>query len=477
MARTAILAVRITGDAKGAQQAFDQTASAADKFQSGLDKVTPAATVAFGAVAAGAAKAVSAASNLQQSLGAVRQVFGSSAGEIERFGQSAATNLGLSQSAFSQLAAVSGAMLQNLGFSASEAAQQTETLATRAADLASVFGGSTQQAMDAMNAALRGEYDSLEQYGIKLSQSAVDQKVMAMGLDTSTQAAKTHSQAVAALALIMDQSSAAAGNFASETGTVAGGTQVLSAKVEDLFAKLGQSLLPVMQTVVGWFSQFADWASKNSGLVTALAGVVGGLAAAVLGINAALKAWQAIQVVLNIALSANPIGLVVTAVAALAAGLVIAYQRSATFREFVQGLWAKLQEGWGTIQRVAQAVGQFFVGAWNSAASAVRAVAGAVQNVIGIIQRAISAVREFFSSGAGKIGSVVGGLFKTATVRVAPDGSMFRATTTGGTGRATYGGGTVVLNNMAWNPHTAAHDLQRILTGAQVRTGYSGARA
>ena len=477
MGRTAILAVRITGDAKGAKQAFDETASAADKFKSGLDKVTPAATVAFAGVVAGAAKAVSAASDLQQALGAVRQVFGSSSGEIERFGQSAAKNLGLSQSAFSQLAAVSGAMLQNLGFSAGEAAKQTETLATRAADLASVFGGSTQEAMDAMNAALRGEFDSLEKYGIKLSQTAVDQQVLAMGLDTSTQAAKTHAQAQAALALIMDQSAASAGNFKAETDTMAGGTQILSAKVEDLWAKLGQSLLPVMQTIVGWLSQFADWASQNSTLLTVLAGVVGTLSGAVLAINAALKAWTAIQLLLNIALEANPIGLIITAIAALVAGIIYAYNNSETFRGYVQRLWQALQQAWQVIQQVAQAVGQFFVNAWHSAGNAINSVIATVRNVIDWIQRAIAAVRSFFSSGINNVGNAIGGLFRTATVRVAPDGSTFRAAPAGTTRASTMGGGTVVLNNMAWNPHSAAHDLQRILTGAQVRTGYSGIRA
>ena len=40
---------------------------------------------------------------------------------------------------------------------------------------------------------------------------------------------------------------------------------------------------------------------------------------------------------LNAALSANPIGLVVIAIAALVAGLIYAYQHSATFRAIVQG--------------------------------------------------------------------------------------------------------------------------------------------
>ena len=43
----------------------------------------------------------------------------------------------------------------------------------------------------------------------------------------------------------------------------------------------------------------------------------------------------AAQWVLNAAMNANPIGLVVVAIAALVAGLVVAYQKSETFRNIV----------------------------------------------------------------------------------------------------------------------------------------------
>lgn len=51
--------------------------------------------------------------------------------------------------------------------------------------------------------------------------------------------------------------------------------------------------------------------------------------------SGATKAAAGAQVLFNAALAANPIGLVVVAIAALAAGLVIAYQKSDTFREVV----------------------------------------------------------------------------------------------------------------------------------------------
>lgn len=56
-----------------------------------------------------------------------------------------------------------------------------------------------------------------------------------------------------------------------------------------------------------------------------------------LAVAAATKVWAAVQWVLDAALNANPIGLIVIAIAALVAGIILAYKHSATFRAIVQG--------------------------------------------------------------------------------------------------------------------------------------------
>ena len=64
--------------------------------------------------------------------------------------------------------------------------------------------------------------------------------------------------------------------------------------------------------------------------------------------------WTAAQWLLNAALSANPLGLVTLAVAALVAGVVIAYRESETFRNIVTGAWDAVQGrivgGWNIIR-------------------------------------------------------------------------------------------------------------------------------
>jgi phage-related protein len=65
--------------------------------------------------------------------------------------------------------------------------------------------------------------------------------------------------------------------------------------------------------------------------------VLAAFAGTIFIIEKAMKAWAVIQKVLDVELLANPIGLVVVAVAALAIGLIYAYKHSETFRRIVNG--------------------------------------------------------------------------------------------------------------------------------------------
>jgi phage-related protein len=91
---------------------------------------------------------------------------------------------------------------------------------------------------------------------------------------------------------------------------------------------------------------------------------------------------------------ANPIGIVVVAIAALAAGIVIAYRHSETFRDAIAKAWAILK-----LSPLGIIIGEM------------QALAGAVESVVGWISRIHWPSPP---SWLGKIGGVVGGLFGAA---------------------------------------------------------------
>jgi tape measure domain-containing protein len=62
-----------------------------------------------------------------------------------------------------------------------------------------------------------------------------------------------------------------------------------------------------------------------------------------LAVTGVTKAWTAAQWLLNIALDANPIGVVIAAVGLLATGFYLAYTHIKPFRDFINGLWADMR--------------------------------------------------------------------------------------------------------------------------------------
>lgn len=106
------------------------------------------------------------------------------------------------------------------------------------------------------------------------------------------------------------------------------------------------------------------------------------------GIAAVTKAYTAVQAALNVVMSLNPIGLVVIALVALAAGLIYAWKHSEQFRTVVLAVWAAVK---GAVLTAASAVKNAVVTAWN----AIKAATSATWNAI---KAAISAVWSFIKS-------------------------------------------------------------------------------
>lgn len=136
----------------------------------------------------------------------------------------------------------------------------------------------------------------------------------------------------------------------------------LSVKIFDDLKPAITGVISGLSTFIGWLSQGWDWLVKNKDIVYALA----------IGVTAGAVAWGAYQLVmnaatigttimtaaqwaLNAALTANPVGLVVTAIGALVAAVIAAYNRFAWFRAF---LWAS----WAVIKEVGSLIADFFMG-------------------------------------------------------------------------------------------------------------------
>ncbi|MEU9888675.1 phage tail tape measure protein [Sphaerisporangium sp. NPDC051011] len=122
--------------------------------------------------------------------------------------------------------------------------------------------------------------------------------------------------------------------------------QSAGAKAEAFKRQLEMGLNNVLAGLAGWLE-------RNSGLVETLGVVLGPVAVIIGGIVLVTKVWTAVQTALNIAMMANPIGLIILVIVALVAIFVLAWNKSETFRRIVTGAFTAIWEG-------AKAVGRWF---------------------------------------------------------------------------------------------------------------------
>jgi len=178
-----------------------------------------------------------------------------------------------------------------------------------------------------------------------------------------------------------------------QVGGTAKATADNSQKMKEAFSqlsqKIGQSLLPILETVTPYFVKLADWATQNKTAFLVIAGVIGGIATAILLVNgamtvwaAATKAFTALQVVFNAVMAANPAVLVALAIAALVAGLVVAYMKFDAFRNIVDTVFKGIKTGFSAV---------------------VDAVRGYVTTLVGIYKGLFNGIATLWNSTVGKL--------------------------------------------------------------------------
>lgn len=281
--------------------------------------------------------AVDGASNLNESVNAVNVTFGKASGQIQAFSTKAVDQAGLSMEHFNAAVVPVGAMLQNLGYSQSEAATQSIELTKRAADMASVFNTSVPDAMQAIQAGLRGEADPLERFGVGLNDAAIKAQAMRMGLAKSEKALTAQDKAQARLALLFKQTDRFAGDFVNTSGGLANQQRILRERYANVSAQLGVTLIPLLITLTGVLNVLL----KNSTAVKI----------AVVALGIAFIAYQAIVIATTIAnsaltLSMLPWLLIPLAIIAIAVAFVVLYKKVEWFRKAVQAIWTWVKSNW-----------------------------------------------------------------------------------------------------------------------------------
>lgn len=137
--------------------------------------------------------------------------------------------------------------------------------------------------------------------------------------------------------------------------TVSGKFSTLTDNIEALGLKLYDTLRPAimgtLETLMGLVAWISKWAKELAyvGAVVGIAiGVLNAYNIAVWAVGGALKAWAAMQWLVNFAMNANPIGLVIILITSLVAAVTYCWNEFAGFRAVVLTVWDTMK-GFGNI--------------------------------------------------------------------------------------------------------------------------------
>jgi len=214
--------------------------------------------------------------------------------------------------------------------------------------------------------------------------------------------------------------STAAEVAATRMNNTAGSIEQLKGSAETLAISIGQIFLPAVNSMVKevttWVNAFGALDKGTQKTIVTVIGAIGAFALAAAAVVkvvqaikavqtalAIIKAWEiatklatAAQWLWNIALSANPIGLIIIAVAALIGGLILLFKHNEKFRKVVLAVWAAIQKAvkavvdwfmayvWPTLKVVIDAVVEGFKWLWGWVVKIFRFIVEGVKFYIGI---------------------------------------------------------------------------------------------
>lgn len=231
----------ISGLADNAEKSGSKVGSSLSK----AGKIAGKAMLAVGTACATAGLALTKAvieqsADLEQSLGGAQAVFGQYADEIVAESEQAYKKMGMSQNQYLESANKMSALFQGAGFSQKEALDMTTSAMQRAADMASVMGISTEDAMNAVNGMAKGNFTMMDNLGVAMNATTLEAYAMSKGFTTAWKDMSQMDKNAIAVQYFMEQTSQYAGNFEREaTETISGAIGMLKSSISNFVAGLG----------------------------------------------------------------------------------------------------------------------------------------------------------------------------------------------------------------------------------------------
>lgn len=385
---------------KNAKASLDDANSSLNRMSGTLKSIRLPLAAAGAGITGFGVLAVKNASDMEESLNKVGEVFKDNRSNVVDFASTAASSMGVSKNAALEYAGTLGTILNATGATSEESADMSTTLVQLAADMGSFNNASIEETLNAIRSGLVGEVEPLRRYGVLLSQAAVEQEAVRIGLSETGKDLTEQQKVQARYSILLAQTTTQQGDFARTSDSLANKVKTAKAQFSDLSGELGVQLLPAATKLVGVLSKIVGWFAgldeNTKTVIIAVAGVTAGMIALGLAIPPIIGLFTALGVASNVALAGIPI-----IVAAVTAGAVLLIKNWQKVVDFFKGAGGWILAAFGPIGLAAKLV----IDHWDSVVDAVR---NAVNFIVDAINKIIDGL-NYLARAADSVAGIWGG--------------------------------------------------------------------
>mgnify|MGYP004674599919 CR=1 FL=1 len=179
-----------------------------------------------------------------------------------------------------------------------------------------------------------------------------------------------------------------------------------------------------VKQVTGVITEIFNFIKENGStiiaVITGIATATGAYLAYTTAINVMKNGWMALEIVqkavaaaqwlVNAAMNANPIGIIIALISALVAAFITLWNNSEEFRNFWISLWEKICS---TVSFVINSIIEFFNSAWEKIKGVWNAAGGFFSGILGSIKNIFGGIGDWFRNIFSGAWNVIKGVFSS----------------------------------------------------------------
>lgn len=203
-------------------------------------------------------KSIDISSRLTEVQNVVDVTFGRYQKKIEELASGSIENFGMSELTIKEIASRFQAMGTAMGFSTGKMSEMSVGLTKLAADMASFYNVDQEKVAKSLESVFTGQTRPLRTYGLDLSQATLKEWALKQGIDADIQAMSQAEKTLLRYQYVMENTSAAQGDFARTSNTWANQVRILQQQLQALAGTIGDVFINALKPMVAVMNRILE---------------------------------------------------------------------------------------------------------------------------------------------------------------------------------------------------------------------------